>query len=47
MIWKAQCTDCSWSFEDEDQVAAADAMERHAQKERHHVNINRTTVISA
>ncbi|MFW6458398.1 MAG: hypothetical protein ACOCY6_03170 [Halodesulfurarchaeum sp.] len=39
MTWKAICTDCPWSFEGEDQVEAADALERHARKERHHVDI--------
>lgn len=38
----ATCTDCSWGYVGNDQVDAADAFERHAHKERHHVDIRRT-----
>jgi hypothetical protein len=44
MTWIAICTDCQWTFEGEDQIEAADALERHAQKERHHVDIRRRMV---
>lgn len=47
MQWIATCSDCSWSYEGNDQVDAADALERHARKERHHVDIERESTVSA
>ncbi|MFB6085811.1 MAG: hypothetical protein ABEJ84_03235 [Halodesulfurarchaeum sp.] len=44
MNWVATCTDCRWTFEGDDQIEAADAMERHSRKERHHVDIKRQQV---
>ncbi|UWG48150.1 hypothetical protein HSRCO_1872 [Halanaeroarchaeum sp. HSR-CO] len=44
MQWLATCTDCSWRYQDSDQEAAADALERHARKERHRVDIRRRAV---
>lgn len=44
MTWVATCSQCSWRYRDDTQEAAADAMERHARKERHHVDIHRHTV---
>jgi|GEM_PF-5798079 len=39
--WVAVCTQCSWRSPATTQEAVADAMERHARKERHHVDIHR------
>lgn len=47
MQWIVECSDCSWTYQDDDQVAAADALERHAQKERHHVDIKRKATVSS
>lgn len=44
MNWLATCTDCSWHYQGTDQEDAADALERHSQKERHHVDIRRQAV---
>lgn len=40
----ASCTDCGWSFRDDDLEAVGDALERHARKERHHVELTRHVV---
>lgn len=47
MKWMANCTECSWEYEAADQVDASDAVDRHARKERHHVNIQRNAAASA
>lgn len=47
MTWKATCTDCSWEYTTANQVEAADALDRHARKEHHHVNIQRHATPSA
>lgn len=38
---RADCTDCPWSYRDEDLVDVSDEMERHARKEHHHVDLQR------
>lgn len=40
----AICTDCSWSFESAEYESVADALERHARKEQHHVEFSRLAV---
>lgn len=40
----ADCTDCSWSVESEEYEPVADALERHARKEQHHVEFSRRAV---
>ncbi|MCU4743435.1 hypothetical protein [Natronoglomus mannanivorans] len=41
-IHRANCEDCSWSFQGEDLVDVSDEMERHAQKEvGHDVDLER------
>lgn len=37
----AVCTDCSWSYESGEYEPVADALERHARKEQHHVEFSR------
>ena len=44
MTNRADCTDCRWAFEAESQEEVADALERHARKEQHHVNFLRVNV---
>ncbi|WP_218836331.1 nucleoside triphosphate pyrophosphohydrolase family protein [Halorarum salinum] len=41
MTHRADCTDCTWSFQDEDLVDVSEKMERHARKEQHHVDLER------
>lgn len=43
----AKCTDCQWTYEDHELEAVADALERHARKEQHHVELHRRTAASA
>lgn len=38
---RATCTDCPWSYVDEDIVDVSDEMERHSLKEQHHVDLER------
>jgi hypothetical protein len=38
---RADCTECPWSYRDEDLVDVSDEMERHARKEHHHVDLQR------
>lgn len=40
-IHRANCADCAWSYEGDDQEAVADALERHSRKEQHHVEFER------
>lgn len=40
-IHRASCTDCPWRFEDEDLIEVSDELERHSQKEQHHVDMQR------
>lgn len=40
-IHRASCTDCPWTFEDEDLIEVSDELERHSQKEQHHVDMQR------
>lgn len=43
----AVCTDCGWTYERGDFEDVADALERHAQKEQHHVEFERRATASA
>lgn len=43
----ASCTDCGWSFDEGDFEEVADALERHARKEQHHVEFERRAAASA
>ena len=38
---RADCADCPWTFEDEDLIEVSDELERHSQKEHHHVDLER------
>lgn len=40
----AICTDCGWTYRDDDDIAVTDALERHARKEHHHVELRRRRV---
>lgn len=44
MVIQAVCTDCTWSFRDEDPATVSDALERHALKELHSVEYRRESV---
>ena len=41
MHFRTSCTDCEWSYRSDSQETAADALERHARKEQHHVEFKR------
>lgn len=44
MANRAHCTECRWAFQAESHEEVADALERHARKEQHHVNFLRANV---
>lgn len=46
MTWIVDCTDCGWAHETSEREAAADALERHSRKERHHVEITHRRTVS-
>lgn len=39
--WAAVCTDCSWTAQHDRQERVSEALERHARKEHHHVEVRR------
>lgn len=47
MSCAAVCTDCGWTYEEADFEDVADALERHSQKEQHHVEFERRAPVSA
>jgi len=42
--FRADCADCAWSVKGEDVIEVSDEMEDHAQKEQHHVDLERRVV---
>ena len=46
MACQAICTDCGWSFHDEEFEVVSDAMERHSRKEHHHVKFERAVTVA-